>query len=324
MSMRGRAQAGLDHGHLAPCGACSATNVGDPAGGDARSSSRAAEPNGRPATASLTVKGDRDRSARCTSPQVACTLCEPLVMGVVNVTPDSFSDGGRYLDPAAAIAHARAADRRGGRRHRRRAGSPPDPAPSRSPRTRSCAGSCRSIEALAGEVAALDRHPQGRRWPERRSPPGPRWSTTCRPSLAAVAAELRCRLGGHAHAGRTAHDAGRPALRRRRGRGRATSWSQRAERPRSAGVEEVWIDPGIGFGKTAAHNLSLLAHLDELVRLGLPVVVGTSRKRLPRPAARRLRRGRGAGADRRPTRGFARHRHLGDGPGRRGWSACTT
>jgi dihydropteroate synthase len=43
-------------------------------------------------------------------------------------------------------------------------------------------------------------------------------------------------------------------------------------------VSEVWIDPGIGFGKTQEHNLKLLRHLDRLVETGLPVVVGTSRK----------------------------------------------
>ena len=47
---------------------------------------------------------------------------------------------------------------------------------------------------------------------------------------------------------------------------------------RAGGVEEIWIDPGFGFGKTLAHNLSLLAGLDQLVATGWPVVVGTSRK----------------------------------------------
>ncbi|MDQ3146466.1 MAG: dihydropteroate synthase, partial [Actinomycetota bacterium] len=47
---------------------------------------------------------------------------------------------------------------------------------------------------------------------------------------------------------------------------------------RHAGVTEVWVDPGIGFGKTPAHNLSLLRHLEELVGDGTPVAVGTSRK----------------------------------------------
>ncbi len=46
----------------------------------------------------------------------------------------------------------------------------------------------------------------------------------------------------------------------------------------AAGVSEVWIDPGFGFGKTLEHNLDLLAHLDELVATGWPVLVGTSRK----------------------------------------------
>ncbi len=48
----------------------------------------------------------------------------------------------------------------------------------------------------------------------------------------------------------------------------------------AAGIaeERILLDPGIGFGKTAAHNLELLARLDELVALGRPVVIGTSRK----------------------------------------------
>src|SRR5205823_14080107 len=45
-----------------------------------------------------------------------------------------------------------------------------------------------------------------------------------------------------------------------------------------AGVREVWIDPGIGFGKTVDHNLALLAQLGRLVEEGFPVLVGTSRK----------------------------------------------
>jgi dihydropteroate synthase len=52
----------------------------------------------------------------------------------------------------------------------------------------------------------------------------------------------------------------------------------RADAALAAGVPEVWIDPGIGFGKTQAHNLQLLARLDELVATGFPVLVGTSRK----------------------------------------------
>jgi dihydropteroate synthase len=52
----------------------------------------------------------------------------------------------------------------------------------------------------------------------------------------------------------------------------------RADAARTAGAPEVWIDPGIGFGKTLDHNLDLLANLDALVATGYPVLVGTSRK----------------------------------------------
>ena len=52
----------------------------------------------------------------------------------------------------------------------------------------------------------------------------------------------------------------------------------RARRALDAGVPEVWVDPGIGFGKTPAHNLRLLRHLPDLVAEGIPVLVGVSRK----------------------------------------------
>ena len=53
---------------------------------------------------------------------------------------------------------------------------------------------------------------------------------------------------------------------------------ERAELARGVGVEEIWIDPGFGFGKTLTHNLDLLANLDVLTATGWPVAVGTSRK----------------------------------------------
>src|SRR5262249_7964240 len=52
----------------------------------------------------------------------------------------------------------------------------------------------------------------------------------------------------------------------------------RADEAVTAGVEEVWIDPGFGFGKTLAHHLALLAHIDTFVATGYPVLVGLSRK----------------------------------------------
>ena len=58
----------------------------------------------------------------------------------------------------------------------------------------------------------------------------------------------------------------------------ASFLAQRVRAGRAAGVEEIWVDPGIGFGKTPEHNLALLAGLDRLAGLGCPLVVGTSRK----------------------------------------------
>jgi dihydropteroate synthase len=56
--------------------------------------------------------------------------------------------------------------------------------------------------------------------------------------------------------------------------------SERADAAVAAGIarEQIQVDPGIGFGKTVAHNLELLRRLDEIVALGFPVVIGTSRK----------------------------------------------
>jgi dihydropteroate synthase len=67
----------------------------------------------------------------------------------------------------------------------------------------------------------------------------------------------------------------------------AAMLAERAAQASAAGVDEVWVDPGIGFGKTLEHNLALLASLDALVALGRPVVVGTSRKSFLGVLARR-------------------------------------
>ncbi len=55
--------------------------------------------------------------------------------------------------------------------------------------------------------------------------------------------------------------------------------AEKADLAERAGVREVWVDPGIGFGKTTAHNVALLANLDRIVADGVPVLIGTSRKK---------------------------------------------
>ena len=71
--------------------------------------------------------------------------------------------------------------------------------------------------------------------------------------------------------------------------------ADRAARAGEAGVREVWIDPGIGFGKTVDHNLALLGSLGDLVATGYPVMVGTSRKSFLASVARARRGLPGAG-----------------------------
>jgi dihydropteroate synthase len=200
----------------------------------------------------------------------------PLVMGVVNVTPDSFSDGGRYLDPADAAAHGRRLAAEGadvidvGGESTRPGADPVDPAEEQArvlPVIRDLAPHVRvSIDTRHPEVAE---------------------------AAIGAGATLVNDVSSSLHEVAAAHGAGWVAM-HMRGDPRTMQDApryddvvrevrdhlvERAEVARAAGVEEVWIDPGIGFGKSREHNLALLAHLDELVETGWPVVIGASRKR---------------------------------------------
>ena len=187
---------------------------------------------------------------------------------------------------------ARRDGRRGRRRHRRRRRIDP---PGRRPgadRRGARAGSCRSSSALA-ELAGAG---------SRSTPATP---TVARAAVAAgathhqrrraprcgqVAAEHRRRVDRHAHGRRAAHHAGRPALRRRGRRGARLPRRPGRGGGRARACDEVWIDPGIGFGKTAAHNLALLGPLDRTGRHGLArSSSATSRKATHGPRCRRQR-----------------------------------
>ena len=211
-------------------------------------------------------------------------LSRPLVMGILNVTPDSFSDGGRFVDRGAR-ARARAADARRRRRpdrHRRRIVAARRRAG--RPRARSSTRVMPLVEALAGEGIAIA--------VDTRKP------AVMRAAIAAGAAmindigaltragrdrgvrrERRRRLPD-AHAARAADDAGGAGLRRRRGRGPRLSSSRAPQACVAAGIarERIAIDPGFGFGKTLAHNLALLRSLGTFAATGYPVVAGLSRK----------------------------------------------
>ena len=208
----------------------------------------------------------------------------PLVMGVLNVTPDSFFDGGRWLDADAAVAHGLAMAAEGadvvdvGGESTRPGAAPVEDAEERR-------RVVPVVEALVPHVrVSVD---------------------TRKASVAAAALEAGATLvndvsatlwevAAEAGAGWVAmHMRGEPATMQEDPRyddvvGEVRGFLvERAGRAREAGVEEVWVDPGIGFGKTVAQNLLLLRHLRALVAAGYPVLVGTSRKSfLGRLAAR--------------------------------------
>jgi dihydropteroate synthase len=197
-------------------------------------------------------------------------------MGVLNVTPDSFSDGGRYLDPERAIAHGLALVAEGadvvdvGGESTRPGAAPVDEAEERRrvvPVVEALAPSVRvSVDTRSAAVA------------EAAVAAGATLVNDVSASLWPVAAEAG--VGWVAM-----HMQGEPATMQRAPRYDdvvaevGAFLRERVALARAAGIDEVWVDPGIGFGKALEHNLELLRSLDRLVAEGVPVVVGTSRKR---------------------------------------------
>jgi len=196
-------------------------------------------------------------------------------MGVLNVTPDSFFDGGRWFETDAAVAHgldlvAEGADVVDVGGESTRPGAEPVDEAEETRRV------VPVIEALAPHVrVSVDTRKAG----------------VAEAALAAGATlvnDVSARLwpvAAEAGVGWVAmHMKGEPATMQSDTRYDDVVTEvrdllvDRARQARDGGVDEVWIDPGIGFAKTAAHNLALLRHLSVLVEAGFPVMVGTSRK----------------------------------------------
>jgi dihydropteroate synthase len=208
---------------------------------------------------------------------------DPVVMGIVNVTPDSFSDGGRWLDPEQAIAHGRelAADGAGildigG--ESTRPGADPVPADEQLRRVLPV------FEGLRGVGARLSIDTTKASVADAAIAAGATIVndvTALRddPDLAGVCADRRVHVC-------LMHMLGEPRTMQDDPRyddvvdDIKAFLLERLERAVAAGIAEdrVWLDPGIGFGKTVDHNLELLGRLDELAAIGRPIVVGTSRK----------------------------------------------
>ncbi|HEV7614875.1 MAG TPA: dihydropteroate synthase [Solirubrobacterales bacterium] len=204
-------------------------------------------------------------------------------MGVVNVTPDSFSDGGLYLDPEAAVRHGEELAQAGaaildvGGESTR----PGAEAVDVEEELRRVAP---VVSGLAGGEAAIS-------------------VDTSKAAVAAAALEAGAGIvndvtalrGDPEMAALCADRGATVVLMHMLGSPRTMQdephyddvvdevksfLASRVEAALAAGVgeERIWLDPGIGFGKTAVHNLELLRRLGELRGLGRPLVVGTSRK----------------------------------------------
>ena len=205
------------------------------------------------------------------------------LMGIVNVTPDSFSDGGLFLEAERAIEHGKhhAGDGAeivdvGG--ESTRPGAAAVPAAEELRRIQPVvaglvdAGVKVSIDTSKATVAeaALD---AGARMVNDVSALG------ADPDLAILCAERGCEVA-------LMHMQGTPrTMQQSPTYGDVVEdvrafLATRIEAAVAAGISEerIWVDPGIGFGKTAEHNLELLRRLGELRDLGRPILVGTSRK----------------------------------------------
>jgi dihydropteroate synthase len=201
-------------------------------------------------------------------------------MGIVNVTPDSFSDGGRYLRTDDAVAHGLRLAAEGAAvldigGESTRPGADPVDVDTELTRVLPVVEQLRA--ATAGEVRlSIDtRHAAVAR---AAVAAGATLVNDVTASLHEVAADLG--VGWVAM-----HMRGEPRTMQADPHFDdvvaevADELAAAARAGEAAGVREIWIDPGLGFGKTAEHNWTLLAHLDRLVALGWPLLVGASRKR---------------------------------------------
>jgi dihydropteroate synthase len=209
-------------------------------------------------------------------------LDRPIVMGILNVTPDSFSDGGKYGDAASAIAQGRqtAVD---GAAIVDVGGESTRPGAAPVPEAEELRRVIPVIEALAhdGLVVSIDtRHPQVMRAAIAAGAAMVNDVAALRePGALEVVAEARVAVC-------LMHMQGEP------GTMQASPHydnvvaeviaflAARARACEKAGIarERIVVDPGFGFGKTLMHNLELLRALPELAALGYPVLVGLSRK----------------------------------------------
>jgi len=205
------------------------------------------------------------------------------LMGIVNVTPDSFSDGGLYLDAEAAVAHGRELASQGADivdvgGESTRPGAKEVPADEELARTEPV------VAALASDGIPVSIDTSKAHVAEAAIAAGAAMvndvtALRADPGLAGLCADRGCEVVLMHMLGtpRTMQDA--PEYDDVVDDVRAFL-AERVQAAVDSGIaeERIWVDPGIGFGKTVEHNLELLRRLGELRDLGRPIAVGTSRK----------------------------------------------
>ena len=219
-----------------------------------------------------------------TKPGVSLSFESPLIMGIVNITPDSFYDGGRYISLKAAIEHSEQLISEGA-----------DIIDLGAASTRPGAADVSPEEELNRLLPVLDHL-------IKHHSKIPVSIDTFHASVAQETTDRGASLindisgGSDSEMYKTVgklkipyvlmHIQGTPKTMQK-----APNYtdvveeafqyfSERINKLESAGVEQIIIDPGFGFGKTIEHNYSLLRHLDRFKSLGYPIMVGLSRKSL--------------------------------------------
>jgi dihydropteroate synthase len=224
-------------------------------------------------------QANRTRQLRCRD--FTLPLDRTLLMGVLNVTPDSFSDGGRFLDPGEAVRHAQrmveeGADLIDAGGESSRPGSDPVSGEEEWRRLRPV------LEGLLRELRV------------------PISVDTCKPEVAGRALALGAHMlndiaglrdpamietvASHGAAVVIMHMKGEPKTMQQMAEYEDVAaevkmfLGRQAARAAAAGIGGIVIDPGLGFGKTPRHSFEILRRLPELVELGYPVLIGPSRK----------------------------------------------
>ena len=237
-------------------------------------------------------------------------------MGVLNVTPDSFSDGGEFLDPDAAVAHAE-----------RMAAEGADLVDVGGESTRPGAEPVRPDEELRRVMPVIEQLGQQGTVPLSIDTSKAVVARAATDAGAVLVNDVTALRGDGAMAAAVAESGAEVCLMHMLGEPRTMQDDPRYEDVVSEvkdfleerlgfavahGIpeERVWLDPGIGFGKTLEHNLELLRRLDEIVALGRPVVVGVSRKRFLGALTGRDEAGRTAGGLAANVLAFERGAHM--------------